>query len=74
MLTAYERHLLAIYLANAAAASGLRHRDPQTVALAAWTAVGETVPRPGQAGGAAAFHFCSAVDNTLETSGHYLYA
>ena len=36
MLTAYERHLLAVYLANAA--SGLRCRDSETAALAGWTA------------------------------------
>ncbi|MCY4502433.1 MAG: AAA family ATPase [Alphaproteobacteria bacterium] len=39
MLTAYERHLLACYLANAA--SGLRRRDSETAALAGWTADGE---------------------------------
>ncbi len=36
MLTAYERYLLACYLANAA--SGLRRRDPETAALAGWAA------------------------------------
>ncbi len=36
MLTAYERHLLAHYLANAA--SGLRHRDREAPALAGWVA------------------------------------
>ena len=34
MLTAYERHLLACYLANAAA--GLRRRDREAAALAGW--------------------------------------
>ena len=34
MLTAYERHLLACYLANTA--SGLRHRDREAAALAGW--------------------------------------
>ena len=34
MLTAYERHLLARYLANAA--SGLHHLDPEASALAEW--------------------------------------
>ena len=36
MLTAYERHLLAFYLANAA--SGLHHRDREASALAEWVA------------------------------------
>ena len=36
MLTAYERHLLASYLANAA--SGLHHRDREASALAEWVA------------------------------------
>ena len=36
MLTAYERYLLACYLANAA--SGLGRRDPETAALAGWAA------------------------------------
>ena len=36
MLTAYERHLLACYLANAA--SGLRRRDREAAALASWVA------------------------------------
>ena len=36
MLTAYERHLLARYLANAA--SGLHHRDREASALAEWVA------------------------------------
>ncbi len=36
MLTAYERYLLATYLANAA--FGLRRRDSETAALAEWTA------------------------------------
>ena len=36
MLTAYERHLLACYLANAAA--GLRRRDREAAALAGWVA------------------------------------
>ena len=36
MLTAYERHLLANYLANAA--FGLRRRDSETAALAEWAA------------------------------------
>ena len=36
MLTAYERYLLADYLANAA--SGLHHRDQEAKALAAWVA------------------------------------
>ena len=36
MLTAYERHLLAFYLANAA--SGLHHRDREAAALAGWAA------------------------------------
>ncbi|MYE03062.1 MAG: AAA family ATPase [Alphaproteobacteria bacterium] len=39
MLTAYERYLLAHYLANAA--SGLRRRDPEAAALAGWAAEGE---------------------------------
>ncbi len=34
MLTAYEHHLLALYLANAA--SSLSHRDPEATALAMW--------------------------------------
>ena len=34
MLTVYERHLLAFYLANAA--SGLQHRDREAAALAGW--------------------------------------
>ncbi len=34
MLTAYEHHLLALYLANAA--SCLSHRDPEATALAMW--------------------------------------
>ena len=34
MLTPYERHLLAFYLANAA--SGLHHRDREASALAEW--------------------------------------
>ncbi len=36
MLTAYERHLLACYLANAA--SGLSHRDREAANLASWVA------------------------------------
>ena len=36
MLTPYERHLLAFYLANAA--SGLHHRDREASALAEWVA------------------------------------
>ncbi len=36
MLTAYERHLLACYLANAA--TGLRRRDREAAALAEWVA------------------------------------
>ena len=36
MPTAYERHLLAFYLANAA--SGLHHRDREASALAEWVA------------------------------------
>ena len=39
MLTAYEEYLLARCLANAA--SGLRRRDPEAVALAGWVADGE---------------------------------
>ena len=39
MLTAYERYLLARYLANAA--SGLSRRDPEASALAGWVADGE---------------------------------
>ena len=36
MLTAYERHLLAGYLANAA--SSLHHRNEEASALATWVA------------------------------------
>ncbi len=51
MLTAYERHLLARYLANAA--SGLRRRDPEASALAGWVVDGENrvgIGRQGRPG------------------------
>ncbi len=48
MLTAYERHLLTRYLANAA--SGLRRRDPEASALAGWVADGENRVALGRRG------------------------
>ena len=47
MLTAYEQHLLALYLANAA--SRLAHRDPEASALATWVTDRENLIARGRA-------------------------